>query len=220
MPADEDEAVRRHKRVMNWLLAAVFSCVFALSLLARLRRMDAPEPWGGLTAAWLEVRSPEIALLFLGVPLGVPLVQPGLVNDWNNKAVDITRFTRKEVVGRDLVQESITEEHREEVRAVLDDALRGKETGNLKFALYTKDKPVSTCSTLPPQRDLSGGVSGVVGVGQDITERNIAEMAKTRVAKSFIDTAKAPIFGPSQKRPVQDPWHFETAAKTIQVLSE
>jgi hypothetical protein len=64
-------------------------------------------------------------------------------------------------------------------------------------------------------------------VGQDIPERNISEMAaqyfemvKTRVAKSFIDTAKAPIFGPSQKRPVQDPWHFETAAKTIQVLSE
>ena len=67
----------------------------------------------------------------------------------------------------------------------------------------------------------------MVGVGQDITERNISEMAaqyfemaKTRVAKSFIDTAKAPIFGPSQKRPVQDPWHFETAAKTIPVLSE
>jgi PAS domain S-box-containing protein len=229
MPADEDEAVRRHKRVMNWLLAAVFSCVFALSLLARLRRMDAPEPWGGLTAAWLEVRSPEIALLFLGVPLGVPLVQPGLVNEWNNKAVDITRFTRKEVVGRDLVQESITEEHREEVRAVLDDALRGNETGNLKFALYTNVENLDVLLNSTTQRDLSGGVSDVVGVGQDIPERNISEMAaqyfemvKTRVAKSFIDTAKAPIFGPwpSQKRQVRDTWRFETAAKTIPVLSE
>ena len=33
----------------------------------------------------------------------------GLVNEWNNKAVEITSFTRQEVVGRDLVQEFFTE---------------------------------------------------------------------------------------------------------------
>jgi hypothetical protein len=43
------------------------------------------------------------------------------------------------------------------------------------------------------ERVLSGGTSGMIGVGQDITERNIAEREKTRLAKellSFIDTAK------------------------------
>ncbi len=64
--------------MMNWLLAALFSCVFALSLLALLRFIDAK----------------------------------GLVNEWNNKAVEITSFTRQEVVGRDLVQEVITERPR------------------------------------------------------------------------------------------------------------
>ena len=37
----------------------------------------------------------------------------GLVNEWNNKAVEITRFTREEVLGQDFVQEYITEEYRE-----------------------------------------------------------------------------------------------------------
>ncbi len=102
-------------------------------------------------------------------------------------------------MGRDLVQEFITEEYRESVRAVLDDALRGKETANFEFALYTKDKRrVDVLLNATTRWDLSGGVVGVVGVGQDITERNIAEREKTRVAKelqSFIDTANAPIFG-------------------------
>jgi PAS domain S-box-containing protein len=123
----------------------------------------------------------------------------GLVNEWNNKAVEITSFTRQEVLGRDLVQEFITEEYRESVRAVLDDALRGKETANFEFALYTKDKRrVDVLLNATTRRDLSGGVVGMIGVGQDITERNIAEREKTRVAKelqSFIDTANAPIFG-------------------------
>jgi PAS domain S-box-containing protein len=126
----------------------------------------------------------------------------GLVNEWNNKAVEITSFTRQEVVGRDLVQEFITEEYRESVRAVLDDALRGKETANFEFALYTKDKRrVDVLLNATTRRDLSGGVVGMIGVGQDITERNIAEREKTRVAKelqSFIDTANAPIFGRSR----------------------
>jgi len=92
------------------------------------------------------------------------------VNEWNNKAVEITGFTRQEVVGRDLVQEFITEEYRAAVRAVLDDALRGKETANFEFALYTQDKRrVDVLLNATTRRDLSGGVVGMIGVGQDIT---------------------------------------------------
>ncbi len=123
------------------------------------------------------------------------------MNEWNNKAVEITGFTRQEVLGRDLVQEFITEEYRESVREVLDDALRGKETANFEFALYTKDKRrVDVLLNATTRRDLSGGVVGMIGVGQDITERNINKREQTRVAEelqSFIDTANAPIFGRS-----------------------
>jgi PAS domain S-box-containing protein len=86
--------------------------------------------------------------------------------------------------GRDLVQEFITEECRAAVRTVLDDALWGKETANFEFSLYTKDskRRVDVLLNATTRWDLNGGVVGVVGVGQDITERNIAEREKTRVA--------------------------------------
>jgi len=123
----------------------------------------------------------------------------GLVNEWNNKAAEITGFTSQEVVGRDLVQEFITEEYRVSVKEVLDDALRGKEAANFEFPLYTKDKRrVDVLLNATTRRDVSGVVVGMIGVGQDITERKYAEEEKTRVAQelqTFIDTANAPIFG-------------------------
>jgi PAS domain S-box-containing protein len=89
-----------------------------------------------------------------------------LVNEWN-EAFEITSFTRQEVVGRDLVQDFITEEYRESVRAVIDDALRGKETANFEFALYTKDKRrVDVLLNSTTRRDLSGGVIGFFFLGQ------------------------------------------------------
>ena len=77
------------------------------------------------------------------------------------------------------------------------------QAANIKFFFhYTKDKRrVDVLLNATTRRDLSGGVVGMIGVGQDITERNIAEREKTRVAKelqSFIDTANAPIFGRSR----------------------
>jgi len=38
-----------------------------------------------------------------------PKIWVQIVNEWNNKAFEITSFTRQEVVGRDLVQEFFTE---------------------------------------------------------------------------------------------------------------
>ena len=63
----------------------------------------------------------------------------GRVNEWNNKAAEITGFTRDEVMGQDLVQVYITEEYRVSVREVLDSALAGREAANFEFPLYTKD---------------------------------------------------------------------------------
>jgi len=123
----------------------------------------------------------------------------GLVNEWNNKAAEITGFTSAEVVGRDLVQVFITEEFRASVKEVLDDALAGKEAANFEFPLYTKDKRrVDVLLNATTRRDVAGNSVGVIGVGQDITERKQVEIEKTRVAQelqNFIDTANAPIFG-------------------------
>eukprot|EP00959_Pyramimonas_sp_CCMP1952_P016830 356997-Pyramimonas_sp.AAC.1 len=54
----------------------------------------------------------------------------GLVNEWNYKAAEITKFSQAEVKGRNLVDEFITVEYRTAVKAVLDNALQGQETAN------------------------------------------------------------------------------------------
>lgn len=111
----------------------------------------------------------------------------------------ITGFSSQEVVGRDLVQDFITEEYQGSVKEVFDNALKGREAANFEFPLYTKDKRrVDVLLNATTRRDVSGVVVGVIGVGQDITERKQVEIEKTRVAQelqTFIDTANAPIFG-------------------------
>jgi PAS domain S-box-containing protein len=123
----------------------------------------------------------------------------GLVNEWNNKSAAITGFSREEVLGKNLVEVYITQEYRESVKMVLDNALKGKETANFEFPLFTADKRrVEVLLNATTRRDVSGNVVGVLGVGQDITERKQVEEEKTRVGQelqTFIDTANAPIFG-------------------------
>jgi len=103
------------------------------------------------------------------------------------------------------------------VKEVLDNALQGRETANFEFPLYTKDqRRVDVLLNATTRRDVSGHVVGVLGVGQDITERKQVEMEKTRVAKelqTFIDTANAPIFGIDANGLVNE-WNNKSAAIT------
>jgi len=99
----------------------------------------------------------------------------GNVNEWNQSAVDITGFSKEDVMGRDLVSEFITDDYKESVKKVLDEALKGKETSNYEFPLYTKSgAKVDVLLNSTTRRDAAGTVTGVVGVGQNITELNKA----------------------------------------------
>ena len=94
----------------------------------------------------------------------------GLVNEWNQTSEKITGFTKEEVLGQDLVQTYITEDYRAAVKQVLDNALKGEETANYEFPLFTKaGKRVMVLLNASTRRDVDGKVVGVLGVGQDIT---------------------------------------------------
>ena len=103
------------------------------------------------------------------------------------------------------------------VKEVLDNALQGSETANFEFPLYTKDRRrVEVLLNATTRRDVDGAVIGVIGVGQDISERKQVEMEKTRVAQelqTFIDTANAPIFGMDPNGLVNE-WNNKAAAIT------
>ena len=108
-------------------------------------------------------------------------------------------------------------EYQVSVKEVLDNALQGRETANFEFPLYTKDqRRVEVLLNATTRRDVYGYVLGVLGVGQDITERKQVEMEKARVAKelqTFIDTANAPIFGINELGQVNE-WNNKAAAIT------
>ena len=115
------------------------------------------------------------------------------------------------------VQDFITPEFQKSVKEVLDNALQGSETANFEFPLYTKDRRrVEVLLNATTRRDVDGAVIGVIGVGQDISERKQVEMEKTRVAQelqTFIDTANAPIFGIDANGLVNE-WNNKAAAIT------
>ncbi len=139
----------------------------------------------------------------------------GLVNEWNQMATKITDFDKGEVLGRDLVADFITDEYKAPVKKVLDDALHGKETANYEFPLYTKaGERVDVLLNAATRRNIDGVITGVIGVGQDITGVKAAQAASRQIDEEltqFIDTANAPIFGIDSKGLVNE-WN-QTATK-------
>ena len=139
----------------------------------------------------------------------------GLVNEWNQTAAKITGYQKSEVLGKDLVAEFITDEYKAPVKQVLDDALRGDETANYEFPLYTRDgQRVDVLLNATTRRDVDGEITGVIGVGQDITEAKSAQAESISVAEELtqlVDTANAPIFGIDSDGLVNE-WN-QTAAK-------
>ncbi|MFB0925270.1 MAG: PAS domain-containing protein, partial [Vicingaceae bacterium] len=87
----------------------------------------------------------------------------GLVNEWNQSSEKITGFKKVDVLGKDLVQTYITEDYRDAVKQVLDNALIGKETANYEFPLFTKDgKRVMVLLNSSTRRDAAGDIVGVL----------------------------------------------------------
>jgi PAS domain-containing protein len=63
----------------------------------------------------------------------------GKINEWNQKSAQITGFQSVEVLGKSLVDDFITAQDRESVNEILQKALKGDETSNYEFPLYTKN---------------------------------------------------------------------------------
>ena len=95
----------------------------------------------------------------------------GNVNEWNQKVEQITGFTKAEVMGHNLVETRITDEFKQSVHKVLNEALQGNETSNYEVPLFTKSgERVMVLLNATTRRNPQGKIVGVVGVGQDITE--------------------------------------------------
>jgi C4-dicarboxylate-specific signal transduction histidine kinase len=104
------------------------------------------------------------------------------------------------VMGRDLVADFITDEYKSSVGAVLDKALKGEETANYEFPLFTKaGTQVDVLLNSSTRRNASGDTVGVVGIGQDITElnqvRSEQESERKEAAAQIIQASKLATLG-------------------------
>jgi PAS domain-containing protein len=103
------------------------------------------------------------------------------------------------------------------LRQELNSALYGHVALNLETSMTTKMKgSINLLLHVSQRKDLEGLVTGLIGVGQDITDQKRAEIEKSRIAQelqTFIDTANAPIFGIDSHGLVNE-WNNKTAAIT------
>jgi len=97
----------------------------------------------------------------------------GEINEWNQQSERIMGFDKLEVMGRDLVADFIAEDYKVSVSEVLAKALKGEQTANYEFPLFTASGDrLDILLNSTTRRDVDGRITGVIGVGQDITELN------------------------------------------------
>jgi PAS domain S-box-containing protein len=126
----------------------------------------------------------------------------GLVNEWNQRAELLTGFGKADVMGKDLVAGFITDDYKASVKAVLDKALKGEETANFEFPLFTKSGDrVDVLLNSTARLDAGGNIVGVVGVGQDVTRqrRQREELIKSRNETEF-QSLHDPLTGLANRR--------------------
>ena len=106
----------------------------------------------------------------------------GYINEWNQTAVKIFNYSKDDIMGHNWVAEFISDEYKKPVKEILDNALKGNEIANYEFPLYSKEgKRIDILLNATTRRDFDGNITGVIGVGQDITELRIKEKALNQI---------------------------------------
>jgi len=141
----------------------------------------------------------------------------GNVNEWNEKTVEITGFSKEEALNNPLVSTFIVPKLRKSVQEILDNALRGNETSNYELEFQTKSNEIRyLLVNATTRRDVNNQIVGVVGVAQDVTEAAKHDRAVASIAqelRQLVDTANAPIFGIDIHGNVNE-WNDKTAEIT------
>ena len=97
----------------------------------------------------------------------------GRINEWNQMTEKISGFKKEEILGLDLVDFLIADDSKQSVQAIIDETLQGEETAHYLFQFYTKDvRPLEVRLNSTARRDELGKITGVIGIGQDVTELN------------------------------------------------
>ena len=143
----------------------------------------------------------------------------GRVNEWNLKAEEIVGYCSDEVMGRNLVEEFISPDHRVRVKGALDNALQGRDTANFECPLFTKSQArVDVLLSMTTRHDANGDITGVVVVGNVITDLKKADLEQNRLAKNLRSAVSA--IGLHGRRSQREKWSDTTIAPIIGIDKE
>ena len=110
--------------------------------------------------------------------------ETGAIDEWNQKAEQVTGWSRFEVIGENLVDKLVAPDAKVAAFEVIDRALHGEETSSFECAFASKSGDrVDVLISATVRRDMTGRVVGVVGVGQDITEHKQAQAQVVQASK-------------------------------------
>jgi len=94
----------------------------------------------------------------------------GIINQWNQATEQILGYKKDEVLGSDWIK-FIPKSSGETTIKVVNDALKGKQSNNFEFITRAKNgQEVILLVNTSTRRDTAGEITGVLGVGKDITE--------------------------------------------------
>ena len=115
----------------------------------------------------------------------------GNVNEWNANVSEITGYSRDEILGKSFVSMLISAEYQSSVNEVLELALSGEQTANYESPIRTRDgRTVQILLNASTRRDDAGNIVGVIGIGQDITERTRAATERNRLLVDKADLVR------------------------------
>ena len=121
------------------------------------------------------------------------------INEWNKAAVKITGYEKEEVLDCLFIHEFINDIDKDAVSNIFTNALNGEETANFELHLNTKGGGTATILfNTTTRRGLDGSVTGVIGIGQDITGMLLAEAEAEQFSGELthlVNVLDVPIFG-------------------------
>lgn len=113
----------------------------------------------------------------------------GGVNEWNTLAVSVTGYSKEDAFGRNLHELLISEDEGEDTELMIRSVLQGHPVSHYEFPIVNRaGNKIILLLSATPRRNASGEITGLLAVGQDITElthyrQSLEEKVKERTHK-------------------------------------
>lgn len=113
----------------------------------------------------------------------------GGVNEWNTLAVSVTGYSKEHASGKKLLELLVSRDEWEDTELMIRSVLRGYPVSHYEFPMVNRaGHKIILLLSATPRRNASGEITGLLAVGQDITEltqyrQSLEEKVKERTHK-------------------------------------